>query len=311
MRKFLLLVILSATVLAGGAARSSADQKCPLTQYASLDMGTDATGGVYVPVAVNGHSENLLIDTGGIASMLTDSTVNTLSLAREPLSGRVLVFMIGARIIQLVHADTVQLGSMVAHHVGFLVMPDGWMPSEEEGTLAPDVMGNYDVELDFAKAKFNLFSPQHCPGQVVYWTHEPYAQIPVNIDSMGQVLTTVQLDGKSIEAGIDTGTSRSIVGFEAARDIFGWDDKTAGLTVVSKRADGTPASYRFPFKTLTLSGVTVNNPDILILRQERSGDSRIESPKIRFLIGMGVLRQLHLYISYKEKSIYVTGANAH
>jgi predicted aspartyl protease len=306
-----MLFLLSALVFAGGDMRAFADPNCQLTRYASLDMGTDPAGGVYVPVAINGHSENLLVDTGGLLSMLTQSTVQNLSLATEPISSRMIVYLPGARITKFVHADTIQLGNMKADHIVFFLMPDGRLPSEEGGTLAPDFMANYDVEFDFANAKFNLFSPQHCPGQVVYWTHQPYAQIPFQIDREGHIVAAIQLDGKSIDATIDTGTSRSIMGFESAYDLFGWDDKTAGLTVFSKRSNGTPASYRFPFKSLSMSGVSVNNPDILLVRLLSSGDFRVRPPKRPFLLGMGILRQLHVYISYKEKTIYVTPAEAH
>jgi hypothetical protein len=31
----------------------------------------------------------------------------------------------------------------------------------------------------------------------------------------------------------------------------------------------------------------------------------------KMILGMGVLRQLHLFIAYKERNIYVTAASAH
>lgn len=309
MRTYLKLAMI--TALALGAAPSYADQQCPLTRLASLDMGTDPAGGVNIPAIVNGRAESLLVDTGGIASMLTESTVQNLYLKKEPISRRVIVFMPGARITELVHASTVQLENMKAADVVFFVMPEDRMSSEENGTLAPDFMANYDVEFDFAKGKFNLFSPQHCQGQVVYWTHEPYAQIPITVDRMGHIVTSIVLDGKPIDAMIDTGSSRSLAGYESTRDLYNWNDKTSNISVVSKRSDGTPATYHFPFKTLTLSGITVNNPDILLWSQVSPGDYRIGSPKMQFVLGINVLRQLHVYISYKEKMIYATSAEAH
>ncbi len=40
------------------------------------------------------------------------------------------------------------------------------------------MMWNYDVDFDFAVGKFNLFSKDHCDGQVVYWTRSPVAVVP-------------------------------------------------------------------------------------------------------------------------------------
>ena len=67
---------------------------------------------------------------------------------------------------------------------------------------------------------------------------------------------------------------------------------------------------RYPFKMLTLQGVTVNNPDIILVPDDKSkimGGYR--QPKL--ILSMGILRQLHLFIAYKEHNIYVTSASAH
>lgn len=63
--------------------------------------------------------------------------------------------------------------------------------------------------------------------------------------------------------------------------------------------------YRYPFQSLTFQGITVQNPDVAITVQDRPDAS---APK--FLIGIGVLRQLHMYISYKDQMLYVTQAEA-
>lgn len=296
-------------VLLGTTISGIADQPCQLKQYTSIDLGTDIAGGVYVPATIDGHAENLLVDTGGIVSMLTETTVHDLSLTRGHLSCCMFVYMLGARLTELAHADTVQLGNMKAGRTVFLVMPDGGMPSDEAGTLAPDFMGNYDVELDFAKGKFNLFSPEHCPGQVVYWTHEAYAQIPIEIERMGHISVQVQLEGKTMQAWLDTGSSRSLLAFESARDLYGWDEKTADLKVTAHRNDGSPSVYHYPFKSLSFSGVSVSNPDIALISSQGLGDRGL--PKSQLILGMDSLRQLHLYIAYKEKAIYVTAAGAH
>ncbi|HEY2033927.1 MAG TPA: hypothetical protein VGH02_09610, partial [Rhizomicrobium sp.] len=65
-----------------------------------------------------------------------------------------------------------------------------------------------------------------------------------------------------------------------------------------------------PFKTLSLNGLTVNHPDILLISNSESdvlgGNA---SPKM--LIGLSILSKLHLYIAYGEHNLYVTPADAH
>jgi len=63
-------------------------------------------------------------------------------------------------------------------------------------------------------------------------------------------------------------------------------------------------TFSYPFKTIDFAGVAVTNPHILVLSDR-------DFPPKELLLGSDVLRQLHLYISYKEHKIYVTPATAH
>jgi hypothetical protein len=63
--------------------------------------------------------------------------------------------------------------------------------------------------------------------------------------------------------------------------------------------------YRFPFDTLSFEGVTVQNPDIDIIPGETYGKL---NPQL--IIGINVLRQLRVYIAYKEQTLYLTSAEA-
>lgn len=301
--------LFAAMLAFGGISAASADDKCQLRRYASIDLGTDETGGVYVPMAIAGHDENLLVDTGGFVSMLTASAAEQLSLRRQSLPDRMKITMYGGlRIREIAIADEIVLGGMKGHHIGFLVMPDRRMPPEISGTIAPDFMRNYDVELDFAKAKFNLFSPDHCEGQIVYWTQGAYAQLPMHLDGAGHIRFYVQLDGQRFEAALDTGSSRSLMRYEPAKDTFGWNDKTESLKVTATmKKDGPPVAYQFPFKALTFSGVAVANPDIVLMSDKASK----EYGQPDLIIGMGILRQLHIYLAYHERNLYLTAADAH
>lgn len=301
--------LLAATLAFGGISTASADDKCQLVRYVSIDLGTDETGGVYIPMTIAGHDENLLVDTGGFVSLLTASAADQLSLRRQPVpSGMKITMYGGLRLHEIAFADEIVLGGMKGRHIGFLVMPDRHLPPEVSGTIAPDFMRNYDVELDFAKGKFNLFSPGHCEGRIVYWTHDAYAQLPMRLDANGHIRIDVQLDGKRFEAGLDTGSSRSLMRFESAKDVFGWTEQTAGLkTTATMKEDGTPIVYQFPFKSLTFSGVAVANPDIVLVSDKAS--KQYGQPDL--IIGMGVLRQLHVYVAYHERNLYLTTVDAH
>jgi hypothetical protein len=59
---------------------------------------------------------------------------------------------------------------------------------------------------------------------------------------------------------------------------------------------------------MTFGGVSVVNPDIMLVPDSVS---RMHASSDHIVLGMGILRQLHLYIAYHEKELYVTPASAH
>jgi hypothetical protein len=62
--------------------------------------------------------------------------------------------------------------------------------------------------------------------------------------------------------------------------------------------------FDYPFKTLSLDGLTVNNPHITVL-----SDTLLPSGLGDDLIlGVSFLRQLHIYVAYKEEKLYITPA---
>jgi len=281
------------------------DNSCTIVRAASLDMSTDTFGGQFVPLTVSGQTVNLLIDTGGIDSMLTESTVANLKLVKQSIFGARIILFGGDRIVSWTMARDIDLGGLKARKMPFMVMPDGHLPEGIAGTLAPDVMRGYDDEFDFANAKFNLFVPSQCRGNLAYWTKDEHAEFSLDLDHFGQISFIVELDGKKFRASLDTGSSRSVLRLEDAEDSFGFKESDPQLQILKKTANGRV--YKFPFKTLSFGGVVVSNPDIELYSRRDVGFSG--GPTL--IVGMGILRQLHMYIAYSQRILYVTPASAH
>lgn len=284
-------------------ASTRSEESCHLTRAAAFDLGIDSAGGAYVPITISGQSVNLLIDTGGIFTMLTEQSVQKLGLKKANTFGSGEEMFGGKKIQFYVVANDVNLGGLKADHVPMQVLPDGFLPGEIGGTLAPNILRHYDVDFDFANAKINLFLQDHCAGKVVYWTAAPAAQIDIGIDQEGHIDVPVVIDGRNFKAAIDTGSSRSIMSLELARQLFDIGADDPKLAPVK----GDVRAFRYPFSTLTLQDITVHNPDIVLIPDAVShlpSDGRI-------ILGMGILRQLHVYIAYREKKVYATAASAH
>ena len=302
------LLSISGLFFVASMGAAIAAESCALQQTASIDVSLDETGGVNVPMLIGDKKLTMLVDTGGLYSMLSEETVAANGLRRLPVPPNYRMVMFGGiHIRNFVPAYSITLGNLQARGLGFLVMPPGDMPPSINGTIAPDLLRNYDVEFNLAGGKLNFFSPEHCIGKVVYWTHEPYAKVPITVNDWGAIILPVTLDGRQVRATLDTGSSRSILTIEAARRLFGWGDKVPNLTPLPSKDGGTDF-YRYPFSTLTFEGITVNHPDILLVTEAHRGFSGIAPDMI---IGMSVLRQLRTYIAYHERNVYFTAAEAH
>ena len=286
---------------------AQADETCQLKRAVKLDMSPTRDGHVSVPMTIGGKTISMLIDTGGLVSMLTPPTVADLDLAPEliPLS-RIRQYG-GFTVDHYVTVHDVSFGGLQSAKLELLVMPEHAYPRDVGGLLAPDIMRGYDADFDFANATFNLFSHDHCEGRVVYWTHDPVGVVDIALNDFGQIIVPVELDGKEIRAIVDTGAYHSAASLETIEDEFGIDEKNPDLRLVPHENPSRPR-YRYPFKTLSFQSVTINNPDLFLVPDSLSKQSA-DAPKI--ILGINVLKRLHLYVAYGEHKLYVTPAAAH
>jgi predicted aspartyl protease len=300
-------LLLAASLVLVSAHAAAEEPKCQLVQVAKLDMSTDLTGRVGVPMTVGDQTVNLLIDTGGFVSTLTRYTVEHLGL--HPQSAfRPLERYYGGEIVnQYVMAHDVMLDHLKGDRFMFFVMSNDRDLPDVGGTLAPDILRAYDADFDFANSTFRLFSKDHCEGKVVYWTQGPYGRVSFRINESGQMIIPVMLDGKEVQAAIDTGASDTVASFDRITSKFDLDEKSAGMTRVPHSSAQRPR-YRYPFKTLVFDDVTVANPDITLVPDEQS---KMGGADMTIVLGMNVIRRLHMYIAYGERTIYVTPATAH
>lgn len=272
-------------------------------------MGFDDSGGAVVPMKIGTREIKLLVDTGGIGSMLTAGTAAELGLETHHISSLELRGFGGVHVDRYVTAHDIVIGNLKSADYEFLILPDGMLHGAD-GILAPDILLAFDNDFDFTNARLNLLSSDHCPGEVVYWTKDPYAELHFRLDEQRHIEFHVELDGKAVLAFLDTGASQSFMSLDSAESLFGLSEDNPDLKVAEGVAPNGLTNihtYVYPFKTLTFGGVTVNHPKIFLHRLAESKMGEVP----RLTVGMNVLRQLHLYFSYRDKTLYITPASAH
>lgn len=281
---------------------------CRLKRVADLDLGTEPDGEATVPVTVNGFQGRWMIDTGNVRSEVADAVVRRLHMRERP-SFTPMVMFGGRPELTETTIDELRLGEMSAHDFPAMISPASLLPTDTIGILSPDVMVNYDVEFDFAAGRFRIFLQDHCPEQVVYWTHENYARVPFRFDgNQSHIVVPILLDGKPLNAMIDTGSGTSTMSLSLAKKVFGFGPGSPKMIASGSHTINSihgVAVYRYPFQTLTFEGVAVANPQIVIV-----DDARMVEGTTPLILGVQTLRQLHLYIAYGEQALYLTAAEA-
>jgi len=287
-------------LLGWGPAVAEDTQDCKLRAVMAAEMQTIPDGRVAIPVQLEGHDYRLMVDTGGYINTVSPHVVAQEGYHPRDSRGLVLRGMGTSKLDSYVTVKDFAIGR--SHGKNFEFFVDDFSSSFADGTLAPQVLAVYDVDLDFGHGKFNLISPDHCPGAGVYWA-DAAATIPIEIKDKTHIRIPVTINGKEIMATVDTGASTSFITMRAARRFLDINDKDPALKLrgnISVNGMVGPV-YNYPFQNLSFGAVTVNRPRIEMVADKVWNEDDL-------LLGIGILRQLHIYIAYKERKMYITPA---
>src|SRR6185369_927102 len=115
----------------------------------------------------------------------------------------------------------------------------------------------------------NMFAPGHCKGEVLYWRAPDMAKIPFRYRN-GRITVRATVDGREMDAVINTGSPRSEMQFDDVDSLFYRSSNSAG---VMRTDDGLHA---YDFGVLSFGGVSIRNPHLvlthsLLMRGANSG----------------------------------------
>lgn len=310
------------------ASAASADACGPLKIIASVDLRMAADDrAAFVPVTLQGQTKYMLLDTGGTVSEITASTVASLGLESHKTPTLRFYDVKGNYVDHATIVPDFAIGDLKGSNVDFVVGPDDLFDDKDSiaGILGPGILRFYDVAVDFANRKFTLLSQDHCDGKVIYWKTDAVAAVPMQVvRASGHIVVPVVLDGQKLNAMIDTGATDSVLNLRVAEGDFGLSTKRPDMAPVRAMGDRDNSMvYRHTFKSLAFEGIAVGNPAFDVIPDLESSqleepppigtrfkDTSVEQGLPDMLIGMDILRHLHLYIAYKEQKLYITPAAA-
>jgi hypothetical protein len=303
---------------------------CSLKLVASVRTEVHGSGAMLVPANFGGTRKLLLVDTAGFYHALRPGVVKELALSTRENHVVIVTDALGNQTQTVARAPSFSLGQMAPTSVDFMVMAnDSLLGSDQTiaGTFVPGVyFRSLDVDLDFHGRKFGLASQDHCEGQVVYWPNNGVAVVPFQLDTSNHIVFPVKVDGHVMRATLDSGASHNVMFTRAARRL-GVDVDSGTVTDVGAVGNNPNVrSYQHRFRTLEIEGITVKNPNMILIPDlnvrmpegpSTSGgrnETRLGAPRSQtgadMLIGMSVLKHLHVYIATKERKLYITAGGA-
>jgi predicted aspartyl protease len=252
-------------------------------------------GFAFVPASIGNVPVTLLLDTGAQGMLLTPDIVEALHLPVDPYAGTRLLGTGGIR-----NAPNVTLRGL---SVGSLPMADGSVPVAAlpgvprtepplAGLLGGQFLGTYDLDLDVPHGRMAFYDAQGCATPPFPL---PYSVLPLNASPKGDVFVTVQINGESLLALVDTGSRASIITEQAAERLRLGGPGSANL---AQGVDGSTLPIRhLRVRTLQVGTEVIADAPIsvspLLLGQ---GD---------MLLGLDYLGRRRVWISYRTGRVLI------
>jgi hypothetical protein len=197
--------------------------------------------------------------------------------------------------------------------LGVAPNPDLGKTLPYDGLLSTDLFVDADLDMDFGARRLTAFSTEHCDGRVVYWPADAIAIVPVTV-SHNIITFPVTVDGHGVTAVMDTGAQYSVMNMKLANQLFGLTQNSPDMLPLTERAgERSLTAYGHRFDDVAFEGVDVKDLRIYLMPDQMnshmaafSGGDRLTVPDL--ILGMDVLRHLHVYFATKEKRLYITDA---
>lgn len=324
MRALLVSVALASFASTMGHSVAAKADCAPLKIENSVKMlPLERSDRLLVPITLNGLKRKFLFDTGGAISAISSSTVKELNLPTYHSRYRVSTLQ-RQDAWDFVQVHEVVFGAATNNGVQLEVVdhfgPPGG-PEPFDGILATGIFVHDDIDMDFGAERLNFFSTDHCEGKVVYWPHQVLSVTPVQLEQ-GHLDVSVTLDGHPLRAMIDTGSARTTMDLSRAQQVI---DFSPSAPTGGNAPKDNPDRQIYPrrFSNLSFDGVTIQNP-LIIIQPLQFGGGKTDTPTLEsraqhkddienrlspdMIIGMDVLRHLHVYLALNEGRLYVTEA---
>jgi hypothetical protein len=301
---------------------------CQLKQFGTVDL-TATDDDVLLPVTLNDQRGFMVLNTSSGFTVIWDSIVKQARWPTRELAATTTIRFGRSEITRYANVASFALGDIRLGKAQLMIaaVPADYaarasLPAPVVGALGIEIFAHIDFELDLAHGKLRLFSQDHCPNHVVYWTNE-YATVPLHRTQLGTFTFPMELEGRSVEAILAPGEKATTLSTDVTKRIYSFDEDSPGIQT-EMGPDGKESNHYIGMK-MTAPGLTVTNPRIKLTKPpDAAVGCRLNTSKARaagagyedclgpvpLKVGRSLLRELRFYFATKEKVMYFSAANA-
>lgn len=295
-------------------APAVAADNCSLKQVADLTL-TAQQGWLTVPVTIGGKQYPFIVSIENAHSSVAPDIADLVQARTKHLPDALHVKLLGQEIQSVAYLPDLTIGSAQGANEEMVLLREA-PPAGAKGSIGLDILASFDMELDLSAGKLRLFSQDHCDGEVVYW-NKPYDVVPFTRNELGNPVFTATLDGKQVPAGFAVQVGTSFLGMGNAKLLLGLAPDDPKLEPVPG-SDPKIGYVHYPFKSLTLGGIAINDPRIVIYPQPSSCVGKVQMRMDTYercfssapvMLGRNILSKLHVFFAFKEKNLYFTASD--
>jgi hypothetical protein len=293
--------------LLGLALAGPASASCTIEKRADIPV-TLMGGQILAAGRVDGKPVTFLIDTGAEKTLLTDTAVQRLGLARDEWVSSHMQGIGGYEHHPNAKLTSLELGGLKLRRRGteiegtVSVSPLPFITRTNraiDGLLGLDYLSSFDVVFDLRRGRMTLYNVDGCAGNFLPWTG-PYAAIPAQMPVPGLLLLPAHVNGRPTLAQIDSGSTRSLVSLSTAlqagvtQGVLDRDtqQKVSGLGAAEVTA------YEHLFADLRVGDLNLQAKPLLVMRLPPRGSGVV--------LGMDWLGGQPVWISWATHQVFVS-----
>jgi len=303
------LGFLVCSLLISGAVQAQEPAKCRYSLAAAFPI--HYVGPQLAPAieaSINGSPAMMVVGTGAATSLNLDSVQKRNLPLRAGSRGG----MIGGSDYTRVwttRLDEFALGPIRVNRIRELPVVGNTkynMSFSYDGYLGAQMLFQKDVELDLHEKRMRMFESENCNGAKLRPWAEATNVLPYNEQKNSwNPHFTVLVNGKEVDAAIDTGVERSFMLLEAAKRI-GIDEDANGVRIQGGHygilsGDDRTARWSVPVASLQLGNERLRDIELDVLDPKHPSGPEL-------YLGLDFLRTHRVLFANKQRQLYVAYA---